>query len=305
MKEDEFAREMHHQVKRKFKRRKVIGTGIDEIWAMDIAFMESFAADNNGFKYILCIIDVFSKYAWCVPLKSKTGTIVLTAVKDVIAESGRQPEKIWVDRGSEFYNKEFMDWAKKKNITVYSTYGESKSVVVERFIRTLKELITRKFTSTNLRNWVKILPGILKFYNNKYHKTIKMTPTEATDPMNEVEVHNNIHKIKDREKKKKKPKFKVGDQVRVSRVKGTFEKGYDTNWTYEVFTISKVLDTEPVTYQLTDYDDELIDGSFYENELLKTNVPDQYGILKILETRGTGNKKEYLVKFYRWMGKYI
>ena len=92
MNEDEFAREMHHQVKRKFKRGKVIVTGIDEIWAMDIAFMESFAAE--WLKYILCIIDVFSKYVWCVPLKSKTGTIFLTAVKDVIAESGRQPENM-------------------------------------------------------------------------------------------------------------------------------------------------------------------------------------------------------------------
>ena len=86
----------------------------------------------------------------------------------------------------------------------------------------------------------------------------------------------------------------MGDKVRVSRVKGT----------YEVFTISKVLNTEPVTYQLTDYDDELINGSFYENELLKTNVPDHYEIEKILETRGTGNKKEYLVKFYGWGNKF-
>jgi len=84
---------------------------------------------------------VFSKFAWAIPLKTKKAFEILKAVKDVIKKSGREPEKIWVDKGSEFYNKDFKSWAEENSITIYSTYGESKSVVVERFIRTLKELI--------------------------------------------------------------------------------------------------------------------------------------------------------------------
>ena len=299
---EEFADEIHHHVKRKFKRRKVIVTGLDEIWGMDLASMESFASYNNGYKYILCIIDVFSKFAWCIPLKNKTAASILTAVKDVVSESKRQPEKIWVDRGSEFYNKDFKSWATKNKITIYSTYGESKSVVVERFIRTLKELITRKFSSTQSRDWVKILPGVLKYYNNKYHTTIKMSPTEASDPMNEVQVYNNVNH--EEKVKKKKPKFKVGDQVRISVVKGKFEKGYTPNFSYEVYTVSKVLDTNPITYKLVDYNEDAISGSFYENEMLKTKHPEHYEVEAILETRKRGNKKEHLVKFYGWDKKF-
>lgn len=302
---EKFAEEIHHQVRRKFKRRKVIVTGLDEIWAMDLASMESFTDYNKGYKYILCIIDVFSKYAWCVPLKNKTGSSILKAVKDVVAESDRIPEKIWVDQGSEFYNKEFQSWAKNNNRTIYSTYGESKSVVVERFIRTLKELITKRFTATNSRNWVKMLPSITKFYNNKDHRTIGMSPVEASDPMNEVQVYNNIHRTDSNKKpKKQKPKFSVGDSVRISRIKGTFEKGHTQNWTHEVFTIAKVLETDPITYKLKDYNGDEIEGSFYTEEILKTAVPDHYEVERILDTRTVGKKKEHLVKFVGWSSKF-
>ncbi|HRP37716.1 MAG TPA: transposase family protein, partial [Candidatus Dojkabacteria bacterium] len=94
--------------------------------------MENLASDNDGYKWILCIIDVFSKYAWCVPLKNKTATTVLEAFKKVVSDSKRTPSKLWTDKGSEFYNKQFEKWIKEKNIIMYSTYGESKSVVVER-----------------------------------------------------------------------------------------------------------------------------------------------------------------------------
>lgn len=297
-----FAKEVHHQVKRKFPRRQVVVTGLDEIWAMDLASMESFSGDNDGYRYILCVIDVFSKFAWCIPLKNKTGQSILTSVQSIIKNSKRQPEKIWVDRGSEFYNKIFQTWANKENIVIYSTYGESKSVVVERFIRTLKEMITRQFTSKNSRNWIKILPDVLHEYNNRVHRTIKMTPTQASDAKNEVSVYTHIHHHSPR--KNNKPQFKVGDSVRISRLKGTFEKGYQPNFSYEVFTVSNVLDTNPTTYKLADYNGDIIDGSFYNQELLKTSVPDHYEVEKVLGKRKVGKKVEYLVKFFGWPSKF-
>lgn len=304
------ASEIHHRVIRKFPKRKVVVFQKDEIWAIDLAQMNAFESFNDGYKYILCVIDVFTKYAWCIALKTKTNDVVLNAIKTVIKDSGRQPEKIWVDRGSEFYNKNFKGWAKKNNITFYSTYGESKSVVVERFIRSLKELITPIFTEQNTRNWVALLPRVLKTYNNRFHRSIGMTPAEASDPENEVTVFTNLHKKNKKQKKKQKPKFQVGDEVRISRQKGIFEKGHEYNFSYEVFKITKVLDTDPITYHLADDFGDPIEGSFYEQELLKTAVPDYLEMDKVLKEEKRGKKKYYFVsfvglpkKFNKWLSE--
>ena len=119
---------------------------------------------------------------------------MLAAIKNVVKESGREPEKIWVDKGSEFYNKDFKSWTNKKDIVIYSTYGESKSAVVERFIRTLKELIVPIFTETNSRDWVSILHDVMKTYNNRIHKTTGMSPIDASDPKNTATVFLMLNK---------------------------------------------------------------------------------------------------------------
>lgn len=266
----QFAEEIHRRVVRKFQRRKVIVHRMDEIWGIDLASMETSAFD--GYKFILCIIDVFSKYVWCVPLKNKMATTVLNAVKDVVKQSDRIPEKIWVDQGSEFYNKEFKAWITSQDIIMYSTFGDSKSAVVERFIRTLRELLAKNLATKNTKDWVKLLPKIVHFYNNKFHKTIEMTPTEASNPKNHLKVFLLLNSDQS-EKKTKKPTLRVGDHVRISRIKGTFEKGSAPNFSHEIFKVSEVLNTKPVTYKLVDYHEEPITGSFYEQELLKSKVP--------------------------------
>ena len=303
MSKKQFAAEVHHRVVKKFPRRQVIVSGIDNIWGMDLADMNAFIKYNDDYRYILCIIDVFSKFAWCVPLKTKSATSILSAVKDIIKSSDRSPEKFWVDQGSEFYNKDFKKWLSDNGMSMYSTYGESKSVVVERFIRTLKDIMTKEFTEYNTRNWVKLLPKALDLYNNRVHRTIKMTPIEASDPDNEASVYRNMYPEK-KEKKIKKPQFKVGDEVRISRVKGIFEKGMDNNFSYEVFKIHEVLKTNPVTYKLKDYDGEVLEGSFYTQELLKTDIPDYYEVEAVLQTRKVGKKKQSLVKFVGWPKKF-
>ena len=111
--------------------------------------MKSLMKYNDNYRYILCIIDVFSKYAWCIPLKNKNATSVLHAVQNTIESSHRTPERIWVDRRSEFYNKDFERFLTSHNITMYSTYGESKAAVVERFIRTIKDIMTKVFTENH------------------------------------------------------------------------------------------------------------------------------------------------------------
>jgi hypothetical protein len=263
-----FAQELHKRAIKKYPRRKVTVFRPDEIWAVDLASMESLAESNDGYKWILCIVDVFSKYAFCVPLKTKSAQTVLAAMKEVVKKSGRSPEKIWCDRGSEFYNKYFKEWIKSQNITMYSTYGESKSAVVERFIRTLRELLAKKFTASGSTAWVKMLPNVVKYYNHKFHKSIQMSPLAASDPKNAIQVFL-LHQSK-KEKKGKKPNFHVGDPVRISVTKEKFEKGSTENWSREVFAVYKVLKTNPITYKLLDRHGDVIEGSFYAQELQKT-----------------------------------
>lgn len=291
--------EIHKRAIKKFPKRQVVSLYANEIWAMDLVDMSSLVEYNKQYKYMLTVIDVYTKYAWGEPLKDKKATSVLNALKHIVEESKRKPQRIWVDQGSEFYNKQFNDWCKQNDITIYSTFGESKSVVIERFNRTLKGLMFKQFTATNSRDWVSILSDLLNTYNNKKHGTIKMTPTEASQTDKTIEKYTvvDIPKVT-------KPKFKVGDHVRISKVKGKFEKGYQPNWTYEVFTVKQMKQTIPYTYILQDYDNEEIKGSFYEQEMQKTSMPDYYEVEKVIKTRKVGNKKEYLVKWYGWPVKF-
>ena len=129
---------------------------IDDTWGCDLVEMQEWSKQNKGYRYMLNVIDIFSKYAWSIPLKDKTGKSILDGFKQIVKESNRIPKNIWVDEGKEFYNKLMNEWLKENNIIRYSTHGEHKSVVIERFNRTLKELMWKRFTSENTRNWIKI-----------------------------------------------------------------------------------------------------------------------------------------------------
>ena len=205
----------------------------------------------------MTVLDVFSKYGWIVPLKTKTGVEVANALRHIFKV--RKPEKLWVDKGKEFYNKDV-----KSLIDIYSTENEEKASVVERWNRTMKEKMFKYFSANNTRKYIDVLDEMVKSYNETVHSSIKMTPIEASKEMNENKVWLNLYSIP---KEGKDPKYSVGDKVRITKKKTTFEKGYTPRWTEEVFTIDEVLRTDPPTYKITDYNDERIQGSFYEPEL--------------------------------------
>ena len=280
------AEELHKPIRRKCKRRRVLVNGIDKIWAADLADMQAFSKFNHGIKYLLAVIDVFSKYGYLVPLKDKTGKSVASALKTIFKE--RKPEKMWVDKGKEFYNKDV-----KELIELYSTENEEKSSVVVRWIRTMKEKMWKYFTDNNTNVYVDILPDRVEDYNNTRHSSIKMTPVEANKKKNELTVWRNLYpnrlNIIDIN-----PKFSIGDKVRISKKKELFEKGYTTRWTEEVFTITKINRTSPITYKIADLNGEEIDGTFYEPELQKTSQQ-LFRIEKVIEK----GKNKSLVK---WKG---
>jgi len=257
--------------------------------------MQEWSKDNKGFRYMLNVEDVFSKFAWSIPMKDKTGETTLDAFKLIIKQSGRIPKYIWVDEGREFYNKLMTEWLKKNDIVRYSTHGEHKSAVVERFNRTLKTNMWKRFTAENTRNWISMLDKLMNDYNNRYHNTIKMTPIEASKKENEVEVLNNQGFVA---RVIKKHKFKVGDKVRISRIKALFEKGYLPNWSEEVFANVEAKDTNPFTYVLEDSHDEPIKGSFYAEELQKTKQ-EVFRIEKVLRRKKIDGVEHGLVK---WLG---
>ena len=164
---------------------------------------------------MLCVIDIFSKYGWVVPLKDKKGASIDNAFQKILKKSDRKPNKIWVDKGSEFYNHSFKKWLKGSNIEMYSIHNEGKIVVAERFIRTLKNKIYKYMTAISKNVYIDKLDHIVNEYYNAYHRTIKMKP---------VDVKDNTYIVFKKEVNNKDPKFKVGDPIRISKYKNIFAK---------------------------------------------------------------------------------
>ena len=167
---------MQKPIIRNFNKRADYSELKDNIWDADLADMQLLSKFNKGFRFLLYVIDVFSKYAWVVPLKDKKGVSIVDAFQKILKESDRKPNKIWVDKGSEFYNNSFKKWLKDNDIEMYSIHNELKWVVADRFIRTLKTKIYKYMTSVSKNVYIEKLDDIMGEYNNTYHRAIKMKP---------------------------------------------------------------------------------------------------------------------------------
>ena len=250
--------------------------------------MRALSKENEGVNFLLLVIDTFSKYGWIVPLKDKKGETIVKALKEIFKESGRRPDKLWTDKGREFFNKDVRDL-----VYLYATENEEKSSIAERWIRTMKEKMFKYFTDYNTNKYIDVLPELVEDYNNTVHSSTKLTPTDASKEENELKVWSNLYP--DRYKTSRlNPKFSVGDRVRITKKKTVFEKGYTTRWTEEIFTIKEIRETNPLTYKLEDLQGEEIEGTFYEPELQKTEQQ-IYRIEKII-------KKEKGRSFVKWKG---
>ena len=191
-------------------------------------------------------------------------------------DSKRKPNKIWVEKGSEFYNNSFKKWLQDNDIVMYSTNKEGKLVIAERFIRTLKNKIYKYMTAISKNVYIDKLDDIVKEYNSTYHTSIKMKPADVKD---------NTYIDFEKEVNEKNPKFKVGDHVRISKCKNIFAKGYMPNWSKEIFIIKKIKNTVPWTYVINDLNGEEIIGTFYEDELQGTKQI-EFRIEKVIKREG-------------------
>ena len=303
--QDEYT--LHKPIKRKFERNKVIVSDIDEVWQMDLVDMKAFQNENNKVTFILTVIDVFSKYAWGRMLLNKKAETVLDAIESIIKTSKRKPKKIHTDQGTEFFNIHSKKFFEKENIKHYYTKSYLKASIVERFNRTLKDKMWRYFTSIQAKKYYDKFDEFFISYNSSYHRSIKMSPNNVKKS-NSDEVFKNLYDFDKKEGEYRtdvKIHFKKGDFVRISKYKNIFSKGYEANWTNEVFEIDRIImnNSFPI-YYIKDLLEVEIEGGFYAEELQKVTINikeaidnNDYFVESIIKTRIIKGKKEY---FVRW-----
>ena len=297
----------HRPLRKKYPMKKVIVSGVNIQLQMDLVDMQQWSTENDGYRYILLTVDCFSRYAYSKPLKTKQGPIVAQAIKEILNEAesriDRKIKKIQVDMGTEFYNKHVRELLATKYIRLFSTNSPTKAQMVERLIRTLRSRQERYNTFRGRRRWIESFPKLVKSYNHTIHSTLPkgMAPAQV-NLKNEREVWLHLYQKDFSTPHKLKKTLNVGQAVRISKQKKTFEKSYYQNYTDEIFFISRVSKTNtPVTYKLTDSSGETIDGIFYRQELSPVIIDDKniYAVEKVLNEKQRRDGKYLLVK---WRG---
>ena len=285
---------LHKPARRHFKRRQVIVGGMHQQWQADLVDMSKVKRVNDGMAFLLTMIDVFSKVAWCVPMKNKPAASLVAALQSTFVDV--RPQTLQTDKGTEFRNKSVQALLKRYDIHYFYTHNaETKAAVVERFNGTLKRRMWRYFTKHQTWRYIDILPDLMRSYNNARHRMIGMAPSQV-NAQNQEQVWQRLYGHDG----KGVPKLHVSDRVRVSKYKRTFEKGYEANWSEEVFTIHEVHPSDPPVYRLRDDLGEVLEGTFYELELQKVTVPFDkvYRVEAVLKRRTVGRRKEALVKWF-------
>ena len=286
---------LHKQARKRYPTRHYVVHDIDEQWQTDLCDVASISRRNSGHHFILTVIDIFSRYAWARPLKTKHGKEVVKAFRSIFRE-GRIPKRIQSDQGKEFENRHVGALFQQHDIELFSVKSAYKAALVERFNRTLKHKLWRHFTANLTQNWTKVLQDVVHSYNHSVHRSIGMKPAEVT-----TEQVDEVRKTFQRKRVTRKNDVHVGDKVRISKVKSVFAKGYLPNWTEEIFTVSSINNkSSPRTYKLKDYAGEVIEGSFYRQEIEPViHEDDTYLVEKVIRRQRRDGEEWCLVK---WKG---
>ena len=298
----------HKPVRRKFMRNKTITGAIDQQWQLDLMDMQALASHNDGFRYVLTAIDVFSRYAWAAPTKSKSGAAVTEAFETLTTE--RHPRFVQTDKGKEFLNKTFQDHLKSRDIEFFTSENDDiKASLVERLNRSLKEKLWRYFTHKRTYRYLDVLDKVVSSYNRTHHKTLKMAPADVKAENSEaVFYRQDVPTEKQIKKMWKKTDLGgsdsevivPGDRVRMLRTKGPFDKGYEGHWREEVVNVAKKLGNRG--FELKDDTGEEIKGVFYPEEVQKVSksrYDNTYLIDKVLRYKTVKGKR---LAFVRWKG---
>jgi ribosomal protein S17 len=300
---------LHREAKIKFPRNKVYVSKPGVQWDCDLIHMVDYSSVNNGNKYVLICIDVFSRFVWLRGIKTKKPQDVMGAFKDIF-KTVTKPLRIRTDKGAEFTSQACEKFFKSQNILhMLAQNTETKANYAERAIKTIKMRIQRYFTQKQTHKYIDKLQDFASSYNNTYHRSIKKAPAEvnsetASQTWFTQYAEPLLYKSK---KRKQKDKFKVGDLVRISHIRKTFQREYDERWTGELFRIiTKVTSNRIPMFRLKDYSGEIIQGLFYPQELQQVSIDENqpYKIGKILKTRKQKGVKQYFVNWKYWPPKY-
>ena len=245
---------------RKFKRMKAFARLKNEIWCMDLAYVDKLAKDNNGVKYLLVRQGLFDRTVDAKGMKTKDFKETVRAFLTMITKKNR-PKKIWVDKGTEFAG-EFKKLCKAEGIQIYSTMSETKAAFAERTIRSLKNKLYR-YMEDNGDKYIHKLTQFVTTLNSRRNCSIDLIPKNVKNS----DFLSILYSKPLREFRK--PKFKVGDRVRISKYDIHFRKGYKPQFTKDVFEIVAISSTKPPTYTIKGEQDETSRDKFYQKELIK------------------------------------
>ena len=227
---DEHAYSLHKPARRTYSRNKTYVSGIDAQWQADLADMQSLARDNDGMRYILTVIDVFSKYAWAIPIRDKGAKSMVAAFQDLFGQTTtRVPKRLQTDKGTEFLCAPVQRLLRDKGVHHFTSQSDKKAAVVERFNRTIKSRLWTYFTAKRTKRYVDVLQSFMDSYNATVHRMTRMAPKDVRKK-HETEIWRRLYGDSGSMASTKPSRVKAGELVRISRWKGNFEKGYLPNW---------------------------------------------------------------------------
>lgn len=268
---------------------------------MDLVDVQELAVHNDGYRYLLNCIDIFTRYAFVRPVKDKRAQTVLDAFKSILSEANQKPLMIVMDKGTEFSNQIFQSFCQQQGIKLINPQASVHAAFVERFNRTLQMLMYKYMSDNETQRYVDVLQKLVQTYNNRKHRIINMSPLQAEKNENEEHLQLNLLQQNQIEKiKQKKPTLAVGSFVRIAKQKGKFSRSYDEQTIQEIFKIRKIDTRKKIPlYFLSDYDgNENLEGGFYEFEL--TPVENKvFRVEKVLKKRKYQGKNQLFVK---WKG---
>ena len=297
---------LHKSPKTDFPRAKVVVPHPDYQYDMDSAYMTSYPSkQNDGYKYFVVFIDVFSKLAHAFAVRSLSGEEIVGAMQKLLSVSNTKPDKFRSDLGVEFKNKQVASFLKEQGIDHFFAQSDKKANVAERFIRTIKTKLVRYMKKNKTVKWVDVLPDMVESYNNSFHRTLGKSPAEVKkgDIPELWQRMYDYRNVKPHAKLISKHKHKEGDNVRISLTRHPYAKAYDEYWTRELFTITSLKFNQYIpVYEVKDWHNDPIGGKFYEAELNKVDVADdaEYDVEKVIKRRTLRGEKQYFVKWKGW-----
>lgn len=294
-------------VRQRFKKARVVVAGIDDQFDADLADVSNISSENDGFKYLLFVIDIFSKYLWIVPMKNKTAKEVVKGFKHVFGQ--RKSKKLRTDNGKEFTSNITRTFLKNQGVYYFTTQNSNtKANIAERVIQTIKNMMYRYFTKNRSHRYIDILQDMVNSYNATPHRSLNNMAPNAVNKNNEADIWAYMYLKPNKTKKNvTRYQFKKDDLVRISHKNMVFDRSYDEHFTREIFKINQRMRMQGIpVYKIKDFQDEPIKGNFYESELQKVNkdVDAMWFIEKKIRKRKKNGKIEWLVKFDGWPDKF-